>query len=96
MNKFGILEDLLNDQSVTEIMVNGLNSIYLERQGKLSLYENNFNNEPELLDVIKNILGSCSKTINPEKPFADARLPGRLQGQHSPAAALGIGAYGYY
>lgn len=70
-----LLEALLEDDSVTEIMVNGADQIFVERQGKLARYEDSFSSEERLLQVIQKIVSKVNRRVNDASPIADARLP---------------------
>ena len=75
MEEFGILEDFLRDECVSEIMVNGFERIYIERAGKLFLTEAKFSDEKEIYQIIENILAPLGKSVSQDSPYADARLP---------------------
>ncbi len=70
----GPLEPLLNDQEITEIMVNGPYSIYVERKGKLELTSTVFKDENHLMNVINRIVSSVGRRIDEASPMVDARL----------------------
>ena len=74
MGDFGILEDFLRDESVSEIMVNGFTRVYIERAGKLILSGVKFNDEKEVYKIIEHILAPLGKSISQNAPYADARL----------------------
>lgn len=74
MGEFGILDELLQNENVSEIMVNGPSRIFIEQSGKLSLSEKKFNNDNEVYKVIESILKPLGKSISSENPYADARL----------------------
>jgi pilus assembly protein CpaF len=67
--------EFLRDPSVTEIMINGTDEIYIERKGRLLLTEARFPSEPALLAAVRNILQYVDKRLNPDRPMTDARLP---------------------
>jgi pilus assembly protein CpaF len=67
--------EFLRDPTVTEIMVNGPDEIYLERKGQLTLTEARFPSEAALMAAIRNILQFVGKRISTEIPMLDARLP---------------------
>ncbi len=67
--------EFLRDPSVTEIMINGTDEIYIERKGRLVLTEARFPSEPALLAAVRNILQYVDKRLNPDRPMTDARLP---------------------
>jgi pilus assembly protein CpaF len=66
---------LLSDESVTEIMVNGFDDIYIERQGKLERTAARFPSDDSLLSAIHNVAQWVGREINEEQPVLDARLP---------------------
>ncbi len=70
----GPLEALLADKSVTEIMVNGPDKVYVERSGKLTLTPVRFKDEPHLRRVIERIVTRVGRRIDESSPLVDARL----------------------
>lgn len=72
---FGILEDLLADESITEIIANGPGKIFVEREGRLSLTERTFADEGELRALVDRILGPLGRRIDESSPMVNARLP---------------------
>ena len=70
----GPLEFLLRDESVSEIMVNGPDTIYVERSGKLERTDLSFIDEAQLISVINTIVGRVGKRIDERTPLVDARL----------------------
>jgi pilus assembly protein CpaF len=70
----GPLEKFLNDATVTEVMVNGPDKIYVERQGKLGLTGSRFNDEDHLRKVIERIVTKVGRRIDESSPLVDARL----------------------
>ena len=71
----GVLDELLADESVTEIMVNGAKHIFVERGGKIYRVSRTFESEEELYNVIQRIVGKAGKEVNPANPIVDTRLP---------------------
>jgi len=71
----GPLEPLLKDESVTEIMVNGPEQVYIERHGKLELSHRQFLSERQLRVVIDRIVSPLGRRIDESSPMVDARLP---------------------
>ena len=71
----GPLEPLLRDPEITEIMVNGADSIYVERAGKIYPIDTHFSNEAHLRRVIDKIVGRVGRRIDEASPLVDARLP---------------------
>lgn len=72
---FGPLEDLLNDPEVTEIMVNGMDKIYVEKKGRLTLSARTFTDEKQLRVVVDRIVAPIGRRIDESSPYVDARLP---------------------
>ncbi len=72
---YGPLDDLLNDNSVTEIMCFGDNKIYIERNGKLVKADKQFAGKSQLLGIIERIVGPLGRRIDESSPLVDARLP---------------------
>jgi pilus assembly protein CpaF len=71
----GPLEDLLEDDEVTEIMVNGPDQVYIERAGKLHLAAKTFTDNDSVLAVIERIVSPIGRRIDESQPYVDARLP---------------------
>ena len=69
-----ILEELLADDTVTEIMINGPQNIFYEKGGKLYLWEKRFSSEERLLDVIQKMAAEANRVVNEASPIADTRL----------------------
>jgi pilus assembly protein CpaF len=72
---FGPLELLLDDPTVTEIMVNGPDQVYIERDGRLTLSGSRFTSEAQLRRVIERIVSKVGRRIDESSPLVDARLP---------------------
>ncbi len=72
---FGPITSLLQDQSVTEIMVNGPEQVYIEIKGKLVLSDVHFKDDNHVMHVIKKIVSTIGRRIDESSPMVDARLP---------------------
>ena len=72
---FGPLEDLLSNPSVTEIMVNNKDQVYIEKRGKLELTSKKFTTNDQVKVVIERILAPLGRRIDESVPYVDARLP---------------------
>ncbi len=70
----GPLEDLMRDPAVSEIMVNGSDTIYVERGGKITLTDRRFNDERHLRTIIERIIAPLGRRIDESSPMVDARL----------------------
>lgn len=72
---FGPLDPLLADATITEIMVNGPQEIYIERDGQLERIESRFDTTAHLLTVIERMLGTVGLAVSEAEPLCDASLP---------------------
>jgi pilus assembly protein CpaF len=72
---FGPITGLLTDSEVTEIMVNGPEKVYIEKDGNLILTDAKFKNDNHVLHVIKKIVAPIGRRIDESSPMVDARLP---------------------
>ena len=90
----GPLETLLADPTISDILVNRANQIYVEREGKLEATDLVFKDDAHLLRIIERIVSSVGRRIDESSPMVDARLAGRLacQRDHSAAGARRSGA----
>ena len=68
LRKMDVLQELLEEPDVTEIMVNGMNGIFLEKDGTLSRWEKNFYSGERILDVIRQITGACNRAVQSRTP----------------------------
>lgn len=75
LRRLDVLQELLEDPTVTEIMVNGAEHIFVEREGGLYRTERRFVNEQRLRDVIQRIASRVNRVVNEANPIVDARLP---------------------
>ncbi len=74
VRRLDILQELIDDDTVTEIMVNGTEAIYIERGGKLRRWNKRFSSKEKLTDIASRIAASCNRSVNELNPIADARL----------------------
>ena len=84
----GPLEDLIADETVTEIMVNGTDSVYIERDGRLSRASVSFESDEQVRALIDRILGPLGRRVDESSPMASARLPQGHRVNPRAAAAL--------
>lgn len=91
VRRMDILEELLEDDTVTEIMVNGWNKIFIEKAGKIEAFGKNFSSPEKLDDVIQQMASKCNRVINTLQPIVDARLKGgeRINAVIAPVALDG-------
>jgi pilus assembly protein CpaF len=71
----GVLEPLLADETITEIMVNGPNEVWVERHGNLHRIDARFSGEAELMQTIDRIVSTVNRRVDESSPMVDARLP---------------------
>ena len=72
---FGPLQPLLEDESITEIMVNGAKNIYIERRGKIIRVPMTFESNEHVMRIIERIVAPLGRRIDESSPYVDARLP---------------------
>lgn len=72
--KLDILQELIEDEEITEIMINGTEHIFIEREGRLSQLPKRFVSRSKLEDVIQQIVASANRIVNEASPIVDARL----------------------
>lgn len=75
LRRLDILQIFVDDSSVTEIMINGKDHIFVEQGGKLRELETGFESTEKLQDVIQQIVAGCNRVVNEASPIVDARLP---------------------
>ena len=74
IRRLDILQELIEDSEITEIMVNGPKQIFIERKGKITKWEREFESEQKLEDIIQHIVSGANRIINESSPIVDARL----------------------
>ena len=74
LRKLDVLQDLIDDDEITEIMVNGPEAIFIEKRGKIYKTDLKFDSREKLLQVINQIVSGCNRTVNESNPIVDARL----------------------
>ncbi|MCC6957756.1 MAG: CpaF family protein [Anaerolineales bacterium] len=72
---FGPLQPLLEDETITEVMVNGAKNIYIERAGKLARVPMTFESDEHVMRIIDRIVAPLGRRIDESSPYVDARLP---------------------
>lgn len=75
LRRLDILQIFVEDSSVTEIMINGTDHIFIERDGRLQELDIGFDSPEKLQDVIQKIVAGCNRVVNEASPIVDARLP---------------------
>ncbi len=71
----GILDSIMKDEKITEVMINGPNDIFVEKDGTLYKIEQTFDDERQLEDIIQKIVGQAGREVNQANPIVDTRLP---------------------
>ena len=74
MRRLDLLQELIEDPDVTEIMVNGPENIFVERNGHLTRWNKRFSSREQLEDVVQQIVSFCNRSVSKASPIADARL----------------------
>jgi len=72
---FGILDSILSDDNVTEVMINGPDNIFIEKNGTLTKLNRKFESQRRLEDIIQRIVGLAGREVNQANPIVDTRLP---------------------
>lgn len=72
---FGLLDSIMNDDSITEVMINGVENIFIEQNGHLIKLDKQFDSQQRLEDVIQKIVGLAGREVNQANPICDTRLP---------------------
>ena len=72
---FGILDGIMRDDTITEVMINGYQNIFIEQQGRVHRLDTTFESERRLEDVIQRIVGQAGREVNQANPIVDTRLP---------------------
>ena len=78
LRRLDILQDLLDDTSITEIMINGYQNVFVEIAGKLRRCHKKFSSEEKLYQVIQQIVAGANRIVNETNPIVDARLAASL------------------
>lgn len=74
LRRLDILQKFVEDSTVTEIMINGKDNIFIERAGRLQQLDTGFESVEKLQDVIQKIVAGCNRVVNEASPIVDARL----------------------
>lgn len=74
LRRLDILQNLVEDASITEIMINGPDNVFIEKEGRLSRLDTGFESVEKLKDVIQQIVAGCNRVVNEASPIVDARL----------------------
>lgn len=74
LRRLDVLQELVDDASVTEIMINGAKNIFIERKGRITKCEQEFESDIRLQDVIQTIVSGTNRIVNESSPIVDARL----------------------
>ena len=74
LRKLDVLQDLIEDDEITEIMINGTEHIFIEKEGSLCQLEKGFSDRRKLEDVIQQIVADANRIVNEASPIVDARL----------------------
>lgn len=74
IRKLDILQELIEDEEISEIMVNGYDRIFIEKRGNITEWPKKFASKEKLEDVIQQVVSSCNRVVNESEPIVDARL----------------------
>lgn len=71
----GLLDEIIGDESITEVMINGPDNVFVEKSGKLTKLDKHFESQEKLEDIIQRIVSTAGREVNQSKPIVDTRLP---------------------
>ena len=71
----GLLDMIIKDDDITEVMINGTDEIFIERNGKIERLQQSFDSQRKLEDIIQRIVGRAGREVNQSNPIVDTRLP---------------------
>ena len=71
----GLLDMIIKDDDITEVMINGTDEIFIERNGKIEKLKQSFDSQRKLEDIIQRIVGRAGREVNQSNPIVDTRLP---------------------
>lgn len=74
LRKLDILQELLEDETITEIMINGVENIFVEQDGNIFISEKRFLSKDKLEDIVQQMVAECNRVVNESSPIVDARL----------------------
>ncbi len=72
---FGLLDSIISDDSITEVMINGPDNVFIEQNGRLFKLDKQFESQRRLEDIIQRIVGLAGREVNQANPICDTRLP---------------------
>jgi pilus assembly protein CpaF len=72
---FGLLDSIIKDDTITEVMINGTDDIFIEQSGRLFKLDKKFESQRRLEDIIQRIVGLAGREVNQANPICDTRLP---------------------
>lgn len=72
---FGLLDSIISDDTITEVMINGPDNVFIEQNGRLFKTDKHFESQRKLEDVIQRIVGLAGREVNQANPICDTRLP---------------------
>lgn len=72
---FGLLDTIMKDDTITEVMINGPENVFIEQNGRLRKLEKHFESQRRLEDIIQRIVGTAGREVNQANPICDTRLP---------------------
>ena len=71
----GLLDSIIHDDTITEVMINGPDHVFIEQNGRVRRISDTFENEQKLEDIIQRVVGMAGREVNQANPIVDTRLP---------------------
>lgn len=75
IRRLDILQELIDDKDITEIMINGSDKVFIEKNGRIGPWDKKFESQQKLLDIIQQMVSKSNRIINEASPIVDSRLP---------------------
>ncbi len=74
LRRFHMIQELIDNEEITEIMINGKNHIFIEKNGTICRWSKSFEQKAMLEDLVQKMVAGCNRTVNDARPIVDARL----------------------
>lgn len=93
---FGLLDSIIKDDTITEVMINGPENVFIEQNGRLFKLDKQFESQRKLEDIIQRIVGLAGREVNQANPICDTRLPDGSPCQCGAAAHCPVRPHGHH
>lgn len=93
---FGLLDSIIKDDTITEVMINGPENVFIEQNGRLFKLDKQFESQRKLEDIIQRIVGLAGREVNQANPICDTRLPDGSRVNVGAAAHCPVRPHGHH